>query len=982
MRDIEGLTPILRAVHCGQIWLVTKLVGRYPESKDMRDLKGRNMWHYLCSSTSRLSNGVDYLNSVLKAWEDVSMSSDEPISTKFSQDDDGNTPLHLAIIYQNFEVAQYFMKHIVKKEMLLEKPAHPMAIMGDAFYEAAKEGDIEKLTSLPFGWTRRLRDGSNVIHVALWHHQIPFIAMLLSKHLEHVFTLLYLKDYKGDTPLHLAAQLPATEALSFFELCFNHWTSDDDLQKRPPPWMERNIKGNTFLHEAARFCNYQVIFSGLVDGIDNEDVNDNGETVLHVIARYATNAENLSEEMQYVIYLQDLEGFTPVLRAVQCGRLGVARLLIQQCPHSIGIPDKKGRTVLHHLRAMVVDLVDEVRDVLPVWNDFFKYCHLDDLRTVQNEDGNTALHSAIIDGDVNKVKFLMEKCFQSESKRELGIVNNNGQTVFDLVSSQAHKELLPLVNRSYVKERELMDNVMDDVLYQAAINGDIQIFEPTAKDVSTNDEESRPPICTDAYFCSQTPGGSSIIHIALRHGQKNIVKFIETALEKYPILSMRPDSNGDTPLHLAAKWKTGVSIVISLIEASKILLQTLDESKKAFHVAPWAVKNCKGCFPIHEALQTGNLDAAYALLDCDTEAASRVNDLGDTALHSFAKNGFSVVNDEADKFVKTLLNKINQAAYKRDNEGLTPLLSAARSGRIQVAHAILKYRPQSAYLRDPNGRTFLHLLRFTGEDVDESLGGTFENTGKQLFESPEADAQRLVQDYEGDTALHHAIKTQNSVAAIVLTQRCLDDDERRELGLVNKEGHTIPDLLASHDVPNEIIELIQKKVPKAVYLARSSYGIRKSEMKESANALALVAALLATMTFAAAFQVPGGNGDDGFPILFSKVAFVIFSVANTIAMCSSMLCLFILLWVMGIGKIHGSLKILDISIILLRVSFYLTLLTFTTSVFVVTVEKSLWMGIFVYVLGSLTFLLTFKVSIKTVAKYGGITSTGIKNFIN
>lgn len=143
-------------------------------------------------------------------------------------------------------------------------------------------------------------------------------------------------------------------------------------------------------------------------------------------------------------------------------------------------------------------------------------------------------------------------------------------------------------------------------------------------------------------------------------------------------------------------------------------------------------------------------------------------------------------------------------AYMRDNEGLTPLLSASRSGRFQVVKAILKYCPQSAYLRDPCGRNFLHLLRFTGEDVDESLAGTFNKTGKQLFEIEEANAQRLVQDYEGNTPLHYAIKTGNSVAAIVLTHKCLEDNEQKELKLVDKQGQTVPDLLAKYDVPNEV----------------------------------------------------------------------------------------------------------------------------------------------------------------------------------
>lgn len=178
--------------------------------------------------------------------------------------------------------------------------------------------------------------------------------------------------------------------------------------------------------------------------------------MLYILCIAAKNyLENLSEQMQSLVYIQDLEGFTPVLRALRHGRLGVATFLIGQCPRSIGIPDNKGRTVLHHLRGLVVDLVDDIKDILPVWNEFFKHPGVDDLRIEQNVDGNTPLHLSIIDGDFTKAKFLMEKCLQSKNKRELDIVNNDGHSVFDLVSSRAHIPatvwcILFLLFRSYI----------------------------------------------------------------------------------------------------------------------------------------------------------------------------------------------------------------------------------------------------------------------------------------------------------------------------------------------------------------------------------------------------------------------------------------------------------------------------------------------------------------------------------------------------
>lgn len=59
----------------------------------------------------------------------------------------------------------------------------------------------------------------------------------------------------------------------------------------------------------------------------------------------------------------------------------------------------------------------------------------------------------------------------------------------------------------------------------------------------------------------------------------------------------------------------------------------------------------------------------------------------------------------------------------------------------------------------------------------------------------------------------------------------------------------------------------------------------------------LVAILIATITFAAAFTLPGGYsndaGSEGLPIMARKIAFQAFLVADTLAMCSSLAVAFI-----------------------------------------------------------------------------------------
>ncbi|GJZ52088.1 ankyrin repeat-containing domain, PGG domain protein, partial [Tanacetum coccineum] len=59
-------------------------------------------------------------------------------------------------------------------------------------------------------------------------------------------------------------------------------------------------------------------------------------------------------------------------------------------------------------------------------------------------------------------------------------------------------------------------------------------------------------------------------------------------------------------------------------------------------------------------------------------------------------------------------------------------------------------------------------------------------------------------------------------------------------------------------------------------------------MKETANQCMVVAALIATIVFAAAFTVPGGYGqNNGIPIFHSKVTFRVFVVADAISLFSS-----------------------------------------------------------------------------------------------
>lgn len=59
-------------------------------------------------------------------------------------------------------------------------------------------------------------------------------------------------------------------------------------------------------------------------------------------------------------------------------------------------------------------------------------------------------------------------------------------------------------------------------------------------------------------------------------------------------------------------------------------------------------------------------------------------------------------------------------------------------------------------------------------------------------------------------------------------------------------------------------------------------------MKDTANSCMIVTTLIATVVFAAAFTVPGGNvGDTGIPVFLRRADFLVFAISDALALLSS-----------------------------------------------------------------------------------------------
>ena len=137
---------------------------------------------------------------------------------------------------------------------------------------------------------------------------------------------------------------------------------------------------------------------------------------------------------------------------------------------------------------------------------------------------------------------------------------------------------------------------------------------------------------------------------------------------------------------------------------------------------------------------------------------------------------------------------------------------------------------------------------------------------------------------------------------------------------------------------------------------RSLSGVPTGFVKDYINTIGVIAALLATITFTAAFTVPGGlNPYNGAPLLMKRAAFRVFLVSDILALCLSMMILFFLLSITGIEK--ERVVLLDLVIFLLKQSFYATLVAFMTGLYVTTISSASWVAILACALCSMLILL-------------------------
>ncbi|KAJ1694807.1 hypothetical protein LUZ63_011505 [Rhynchospora breviuscula] len=286
--------------------------------------------------------------------------------------------------------------------------------------------------------------------------------------------------------------------------------------------------------------------------------------------------------------------------------------------------------------------------------------------------------------------------------------------------------------------------------------------------------------------------------------------------------------------------------------------------------------------------------------------------------------------------------------------GLTPFLVAAQLGLVSVAKKIITVCPDSAYItKDKSMENALHIaVRYEQESFVDFI-----------LETPQL--HRLINqvDYKGQLPLHVAAKMCNPQ----ILRSLLDNGQ--DCTAINAKCRSAVDIVCERESLwktlkwNESFTLVSNAIPhgwrnKIKYVTKGK--IKQQAIKEvkslterNTNSTSVIATLLATITFAAAFTMPGGLSSDpsdtGLPVFARKPVFQVFLISDTIAMCSSLAVAF--LTVLATWEdLDYLLNYRKTTRPLMWCAYVATAVAFGTGVFTIMAPKRLWLAILVLVM--------------------------------
>ncbi|KAJ0972955.1 hypothetical protein J5N97_020914 [Dioscorea zingiberensis] len=391
--------------------------------------------------------------------------------------------------------------------------------------------------------------------------------------------------------------------------------------------------------------------------------------------------------------------------------------------------------------------------------------------------------------------------------------------------------------------------------------------------------------------------GDTPLHLAARAGNApQVAKIIlecDEALLKDFIAKQNQD--GETALYVAAE-NGNVEVVREVLKVSDVQSAAIKASNSfdAFHIASKqghleVLKELLHVFPaldmttstsnstaLDTAATQGHIDIVNLLLETGANLVKIARSNGKTALHSAARMGHVEV-------VKSILHKDPSIGFRIDKKGQTALHMAVKGHNKQMVLELLKPDPSVISLEDNKGNTALHIATRKGRpDMVQALI------------SVEGINVNVV-NRAGETALGIAEKAHNEdIIAILRKVGAVAAKEQPNPPNPTKQlKQTVSDI--KHDVQSQLVQTRQTE-KKVQTIKKRLHKLHIGGLNNAINSNTVVAVLIATVAFAAIFQLPGqyveSSTDDnvtpGQAYIANNAAFIIFLVFDSLALFISL----------------------------------------------------------------------------------------------
>ncbi|BBH05193.1 Ankyrin repeat family protein, partial [Prunus dulcis] len=429
-------------------------------------------------------------------------------------------------------------------------------------------------------------------------------------------------------------------------------------------------------------------------------------------------------------------------------------------------------------------------------------------------------------------------------------------------------------------------------LHKAAIRGDWD----TAKGILSID-----PALSSAGI---TKGWLTALHIAAGARHIHFVEELVKMMDEEDLALQ--DNKENTALSFAA-GAGAIEIAKIMIQKNKFLptIKTgegltplfmaalLGQSEMAWYLYPKTyptLKETNRNALFFACIDTGLYDLAMKMLEDDTTLATAHNSNAETALHVLARRPLefggriSGIEDsyksskqtKALELVECLWNQI----LKHDDDYVMCLITepsevlfdATRLGNYEFLSVLINAYPDLLWETDDENRTMFHVAVLYRH---ASIFNLVHETGSIK------DIIVTYTDDENNNILHLAAKLAPQNQLNLVSGAALQ--MQRELVWFEEVKKIVQPL--SIDMKNK-----DGKTPRELFTSEHEGLLCKGEswMKNTANSCMLVATIITTVVFSAAFSIPGGIADDtGAPKFLKETAFLIFVISDGVALFSS-----------------------------------------------------------------------------------------------